>query len=138
MSYKNILLALCGRGDENNVICKAMELKNQLEANKTVVHVNDPRAGEMSMMMDAPKKITVDAIKERISLCGFKEDAENIHIQIIESKSIAQAITQLTRDVDLLILGHRRMSTFKEHFLDSVDEGIVNHAHCPVMVVPKD
>ena len=58
MSYKNIVLALCGRGDEGDVIRKAMELKNQLDANLTVVHVNDLHAGEMSMMMDSPHKFT--------------------------------------------------------------------------------
>lgn len=138
MSYRNIMLALCGRGDEGGLILKAMELKNQLGSALTVIHVNDLRAGEMSMMMDAPKKITVDDIKERISSSGFEEDVENIHILIVESDSIPKAIAQYTDDVDLLILGHRRMSTFKEHFFDSIDEGIVNHANCPVMIILKD
>ncbi len=138
MSYKNIMLALCGRGDDGSVILEAMELKNQLGANLTVIHVNDLRAGEMSMMMDAPKKITVDDIKETISSCGFEDDVEKIKILIVENESITKAIAEYTSDVDLLILGHRRMSTFKEHFFDSIDEGIVNHVNCPVMVILKD
>ena len=38
-------------------------------------------------------------------------------------------------DIDLLVLGHRRMSTFKANFMDSIDEGIANLAPCPVVVV---
>ena len=66
MSYKNIVLALCGRGDEGKVIKEAASGAN------------------------------------------------------------------------MLILGHRKRSAFKDQFFDSVDEGIVNRVECPVLVVPKD
>jgi len=138
MSYKNIMLALCGRGDEGDVIRKAMELKNQLGANLTVVHVNDLHSGEMSMMMDSPHKFTEEEIRERLVANGFENEAEDIAIKILKEENTAQAISSVTENVDLLILGHRRQSYFKEHFFDSVDEGIVNHANCPVMVIPKE
>ncbi|MDP7095535.1 MAG: universal stress protein, partial [Candidatus Marinimicrobia bacterium] len=59
-------------------------------------------------------------------------------IKIIKDENISKAIAAVTENVDLLILGHRKQSLFKKNFFDSVDEGIVNHASCPVMVIPKD
>jgi nucleotide-binding universal stress UspA family protein len=138
MSYKNILLALCCRGDEGDVIRKAMELKDQLDAELTVVHVNDLHAGEMSMMMDAPHKFTEDEIRNRFVANGFEAAAKGLDIKIVKDENISKAIATFTENADLLILGHRKQNSFKEHFFDSVDEGIVNHANCPVMVVPKD
>ena len=132
------MLALCGRGDEGDVIRKAMELKNQLGANLTVVHVNDLHAGEMSMMMDSPHKFTEEEIRERFVANGFEKEADGIDIKIVKDENTAQAIASATENVDMLILGHRKQSSFKEHFFDSVDEGIVNHANCPVMVIPKE
>lgn len=138
MSYKNIMLALCGRGDEGDVIRKAMELKNQLDANLTVVHVNDLHAGEMSMMMDSPHEFTEEEIRERFVANGFEKEAESVSIKIVEGENIAKAIATETVNTDLLILGHRKQNSFNKHFFDSIDEGIVNHASCPIMVIPKD
>lgn len=132
------MLALCGRGDEGDVIRKAMELKNHLGANLTVIHVNDLHAGEMSMMMDAPKQVTEEDIIERLVANGFEKEAESVSIKIVEGENIAKVIATETVNTDLLILGHRKQNSFKKHFFDSIDEGIVNHASCPVMVVPKD
>lgn len=132
------MLALCGRGDEGDVIRKAMELKNQLDANLTVVHVNDLHAGEMSMMMDSPHEFTEEEIRERFVANGFEKEAESVSIKIVEGENIAKAIATETVNTDLLILGHRKQNSFNKHFFDSIDEGIVNHASCPIMVIPKD
>lgn len=138
MSYKNIMLALCCRGDEKEVIREAVKLKNQLGANLIVIHIGDPHAGEMSMMMDASVKFSEDDIREQFVVNGFEKEANEITIKILKDENISKIIAHETENVDLLILGHRKQSSFKEHFFDSVDEGIVNHAHCPVMVVPKE
>ncbi len=138
MSYKNIVLALCGRGDEGKVIKEAFNLKDQLNADLSIVHVNDPRAGEMSMMMDSPKIITEDDIKERLVVNGFEKEADSILIRIVEGENIAKAIEEAASGANMLILGHRKRSAFKDQFFDSVDEGIVNRVECPVVVIPKD
>jgi len=138
LSYKNIVLALCGRGDEGKVIKEAFNLKDQLNADLSIVHVNDPHAGEMSMMMDSPKIITEDDIKERLVVNGFEKEADSILIRIVEGENVAKAIEEAASGANMLILGHRKRSAFKDQFFDSVDEGIVNRVECPVVVVPKD
>ena len=45
MNYNNIMVGLCGRGDESTVISEAIKIVN--EGHITFIHVNDPHAGEM-------------------------------------------------------------------------------------------
>ena len=48
------MIALSGRGDEEDVIGEAVKIAQASDAQLTAVHVNDPHAGEMSMMMESP------------------------------------------------------------------------------------
>jgi nucleotide-binding universal stress UspA family protein len=135
MVYKNILVSLCGKGDESIVINEAINIADGGQL--SFVHVNDLHAGEMSMMMDAPDKKYEEAdIKEWVESVN-KNIAEKSNYIVLTSESVSKAIGDATSDMDLLILGHRKQSFFKHHFFDSVDEGIVNTSTCPVLVVPK-
>ncbi len=40
--------------------------------------------------------------------------------------------------VDLIVVGSRGLSGIKEFFLGSVSEGVLHHAHCPVLIVRGD
>jgi len=132
------MIALSGRGDEEDVIGEAVKIAQASDAQLTAVHVNDPHAGEMSMMMESPgPRLEEKDIRDRFRKNGFGEQADTIDVIIINSENISQALAEETTEADLLVLGHRKMSTFKSNLMDSIDEGIVNHAHCPVLVVPK-
>jgi len=134
---KNIYVALEMDGTEKPVIEQAILFSEKLGGQLTVLHVNDHHAGEMSMMMDAPIKVDEQGVRDQLKTFGFNKLAEQININIIASESIPTAIAEACKDADLLVLGHKRMSTFKANLFDSVDEGIVNHASCPVLVVQK-
>ncbi len=56
MPYKKIMVGLSCRGDETAVIKEAVYLSKIHNAELCVIHVNEPHAGEMSMMMDNPEK----------------------------------------------------------------------------------
>ncbi|MFQ6612974.1 MAG: universal stress protein [Fidelibacterota bacterium] len=138
MSYKKIMVGLCGRGDENKVIQEVVELARVHGAELTVLHVDDPHAGEMSMMMDNPEdKHTEADIRNWFKAAGCEDWCEKIQIKIVTGSSIPKTIGAHIDNADLLVLGHRRMNVFKKNFFDSVDEGIVNNVHCPVLIVQK-
>jgi nucleotide-binding universal stress UspA family protein len=138
MSYKKIMVGLCGRGDENKVIQEAVKLAEIHGAELTVLHVNDPHAGEMSMMMDNPEaKHTEEDIRNWFKNAGCEDWCDKINIKIVSGTSIPKTICAHVNDADLLILGHRRMNVFKKNFFDSIDEGVVNNARCPVLIVQK-
>ena len=136
--YNKIMVALIGDGSEQPVIEQAVNIANDLKANLVVIHVNDPHAGEMSMMMDSPKKVTADMIQDQIKEYGYESILGKLEFIIAEGESIAKMIEHHCKDFDLLIVGHRKMSEFKANFMDSVDEGITNIVACPVLVVQKD
>ncbi|MBC8346235.1 MAG: universal stress protein [Candidatus Marinimicrobia bacterium] len=137
MAYKNILVSLCGRGDEKKVIDAAIKMAQANDGKLTFIHVNEPHAGEMSMMMDAPPpKFSESDIYERVSAVD-EASANSCTITIINSDSIPKTISDAAHGHDILILGHRKQNIFKKNFFDSVDEGIVNRVDCPVLVVPK-
>jgi len=136
--YNKIMVALIGDGSEQPVIEQAVNIANNLNANLVVIHVNDLHAGEMSMMMDSPKKVTAEMIQDQIKEYGYESILGKLEFIIAEGESIAKMIEHHCKDFDLLIVGHRKMSEFKANFMDSVDEGITNLVACPVLVVQKD
>ena len=136
--YKKIMVSLIGDSSEQPVVDQAYHLANELGARLTAIHVNDLHAGEMSMMMDSSKKVTDEMIRDQIKDYGYESILGELEIIITKNESVSKAIEQHSKDFDLLIVGHRKMSEFKSHFMDSIDEGIVNLVSCPVLVVQKD
>lgn len=124
-------------GDEKRVIEHAIAVSEKFNAKLTAIHVNDEHAGEMSMMMDSPEKYEENDIRDAFRTYGFEVIAETMNVKIIMAENIPKAIVEESSEADLLVLGHRRMSSFKASFMDSTDEGIVNLIECPVLVVQK-
>ncbi len=93
MAYKNILVGLCGRGDENIVIKAAMEFSDG--GHITFMHVSDPHAGEMSMMMDAPApKFDESDVYGWISAVD-EAVAKSSRISIVTSESIPLSLIHI-------------------------------------------
>ncbi len=139
MSYKTIMVALSGKGDEIKLIDESVRIKNSFNAKMIVVHVNDPHAGEMSMMMDSRgHRYSEEDILNLFRSAGHEEVANRLIVEIITGEFVHKEIVKAAEDVDLLILGHQKVNAFRENFFDSVDEGIINRVSCPVLVVPKD
>lgn len=133
------MMALVLEEAEERLIREAAAIVEMTHCKLTVVHVNDPHAGEMSMMMDMPgKEVNEENVRNLFRSSGFDKLAEKIKVIIVESINPAVAISETTTNADLLILGHRKMNTFKSKFFDSVDEGIVNNVDCPILVIPKN
>lgn len=136
MPYQNIAVALAGREDEIPMIDEAVRLAITLKAKLCVLHINEPRAGEISMMVDSPKKYEKEDFIKMFTDAGHEEIAKKIKVRIIEQAVVSKGIAELASDCDLLILGHDRMSKMKEILTDSIDEVIVNISNCPVLIIP--
>jgi nucleotide-binding universal stress UspA family protein len=138
MAYKKILVALSCTGNEIAVIDEAVRLTNTLNAELHVLHVNDPHAGEMSMMMEsAGHKYTEEEIKKMFREAGHDEIASGMDVKIRVNTSVLKEVTDCAKDMDLLIMGHAKVRGLTERITDTIDERIVNHIDCPVLIVPK-
>ena len=138
MLYKNILLSLNCRDDEKRVVDEAMRLKSFLEVRLSVVHINDPGAGKAHMMMDALPRISESDIENQFQKFGYGEEINKIKIILIDSETYAKAIAGVTKDFDLLIMGHHPKSRILAFLKDSIDERVADRIHCPVMLVPLE
>ena len=135
---KKILVALSGDGKEKNVIEKAVQFADQLKAELSFLTVNDIHAGEMSMMIDAPKKITKENIIEQINDYLLADSINLDNIFILKAKKVDEAISEMSSNYDLLVLGHRKVSNLKSSMSDSDDEVIANKTVCPVLIIDKN
>lgn len=136
MSYKNLLLSLNGTEDEKNAVEEAVKLAKFLQAEITVIHVNDPAAGKTHMLMDSMPLVTEKEIQELFQKFGYAEEAKSIHIRLIESESYAREIALATRGADLLIMGHHPKNAFLAALTDSTDERVADLISCPMLIVP--
>ena len=134
-----IMVSLLCSDDEGVVLSQAVFFAEKFGASLVAIHVNDPHAGEMSMMMDSPgPKITKDMIKDMFVQHGYEHWLKKLEIRIPEGAIESKTIAEHAQDVDMLVLGHRKMNKFKARFMDSVDEGIANLVSCPVVVIQKN
>ena len=77
-------------------------------------------------------------IREQVIDYGLEHILDELDIILTKGENIAKSIESHCQGVDMLVLGHRRMSKLKANITDSVDEGITNLVACPVLVVQKD
>lgn len=136
MPYQKIILSLAGKAEESNVIREAVRLKKLLNADLSVLHVNDPAAGRAYLMMDSLPLVTEADIREMFRQSGFPREAGEIRITIVEGESCTDEIANATHQADLLIVGHRRKNKFLAAFIDSTDERVFDMVSCPILVVP--
>ena len=131
-----IMLALVARGDEDPIIKQAALYVEKLQARLTAIHVNQPA---LSQPKDAvEQRVTEKMIRDRFITSGFENILNNTDIIIEYGENVSKIISTHSGDMDLIILGHRKMNTFKSRIMDSIDEGISNLVACPVLVVQKN
>jgi len=131
-----IMVALVARGDERSVIKQAVLYTEKFNAQLIAIHVNQPPLSQPKGAIDS--KVNEMDIQGRFIEYGYEHIVEDIEIIIEYGESISKTINKYADDIDLVILGHRKQTTFKSQIMDSIDEGISNLVSCPVLVVQKN
>ena len=133
---KKIMVALVARGNEKSVIEQAVILANKFEAQLIAIHVHQP-------VLSQPKggselNVTEEIIRNRFTKYGFGQIVNDLAIIITTGENMPEKIQEHINDIDMLVVGHKKMGGFIASIMDSVDEGISNLISCPVLVVQKD
>ena len=131
-----IMVALVARGDERSVIKQAVLYTEKFNAQLIAIHVNQPALSQPKGAIDS--KVTEMDIQGRFIEYGYEHIVEDVEIIIEYGESISKIINKYADDIDLVILGHRKQTTFTSRIMDSIDEGISNLVSCPVLVVQKN
>ena len=66
------------------------------------------------------------------------EDIADVKTEIfIDVKSVIESVIDYAsrRNIDLIVIGTRGRTGLKRFFMGSVANGVVQHAHCPVLLV---
>ena len=128
------MVALVARGDESSVIEQAVIMAEKFNAELTAIHVHKP-------VLSQPKgsasiRVTDEIIRDMFS--GYGNILDDLKIIIAKGDGISETINDHISDIDMLVVGHKKMSDFRSSIIDSTDEGITNIMPCPVLVVQKD
>ena len=133
---KRIMVALGAHEDEKPVIEQAVMLANKFEAQLIAIHIHQPVLSQPKG--DSELNVTEEIIRNLFTEYGFEQIINDLEIIITKGESIPEKIQEHINDIDMLVVGHKKMGGFIASIMDSVDEGISNLISCPVLVVQKD
>ena len=136
--FSRVLVAIDGSESAKKAFAKAIFLSVKCNFKLVVVHVVQCELGGDS----ATTFEIIDELKRKAReiLDECKNEAVKNKLQIktiIKIGDPAKIITAIanSKNYDLIILGNRGMSAFKELLLGSVSLKVTHHARCPVMIV---
>jgi nucleotide-binding universal stress UspA family protein len=137
MSYRQIVVALAGQSDEESVIHEAVRLANVAGAEIRVLHVNDPAAGKVTMMMDAERLVDEEHFRRQFAELGYGDLSRTMAVDVRTSAHLPREIATATEGADLLVIGHRRKHRFLAA-LAAADKHLADMVTCPVLIVPRE
>ena len=126
-------MALVAHGDEKPVIEQAVLMANKFEAQLIAIHVHQPVLSQPKG--DSELNVTEEIIRNRFIEYGFEQIINDLEIIITKGENIPEKIQQHSNDIDMLVVGHKKMGGFMARITDSIDEDIANLITCPVLVV---
>jgi nucleotide-binding universal stress UspA family protein len=138
-NFSKILVAVDGSKYAKKAFDKSMYLAQKCDSKIDLIHVVDDstHGGDNATAFEL-----IEEIKEKgsklLERCKNQAIKNNIVTKtLLEIGDPAQVIVDISNKntYDLIIMGSRGMSTFKELLLGSVSLKVMDHARCPVMIV---
>ena len=83
-------------------------------------------------------KDKVESWFDKVKDMAKAEDIADVKTEIfIDVKSVIESVIDYAsrRNIDLIVIGTRGRTGLKRFFMGSVANGVVQHAHCPVLLV---
>ena len=56
----------------------------------------------------------------------------------VQHGDVVASLTKVSKEVDLMVLGHHHVTGFFRHFFFTDDEKLLDRSHCPILIVPDD
>ncbi len=136
--FSKILVAVDGSKSAKKAFARSIYLARKCNSKLDVVHVVPCELGGDSATTFELVEGLKNVAKEILEQCEREATKINVPIRtLFKLGDPARIIIELAKsnNYDLIILGSRGRSTFKELLLGSVSLKVTHHATCPVMVV---
>ena len=143
--FGRVIVAFDGSKDSVKAMGLACALTLKFGSNLVVVHVfSSPSVGysatsgmpipDYKALEDAKRSSAKEVLSKGLQLA--KEQGVEAKGELIEATSVVEALVEFAANegADLIVTGTRGMTGFKKIIMGSVSSGLVNHAHCPVLV----
>lgn len=140
-SVSKILVPIDGSSSSFMAASKAIELAKKLDSEVIVLHVISIPA--YSVLFGSQKKVYREAVKEadnwfnRIKREGKRKGVKVTAKAVRAMLSVVGMIVNFAskNDIDLIVLGTKGRTGFREVLLGSVASGVATYAPCSVLVV---
>lgn len=144
--FRKILVAFDGSQDSVKAVRVGSSIARKYGAALTILHVYSVPVYTYAAPAPMPQVdigAVEDSAKEKAKrvLEGGKQVAEEEGVkaigELLEAASVVQTVVDFAakENFDLIVMGTRGMTGFRKLVMGSVSNGVVSHAHCPVMVV---
>lgn len=137
--FSRILVAVDGSESAKKAFEKSIYLAQKCNSKLDVIHVvlDSTYGGDSATTFELIEELKEKGMK-LLEQCKSQAIKNNVLVEtLLELGDHAQVIIDVANknNYDLIIMGSRGMSTFKELLLGSVSFKVMHHARCPVMVV---
>jgi len=143
--FGKIVVAFDGSNDSVKAMGLACALTAKFGSILTVVHVfSSPSVGysatsgmpipDYKSLEDAKRAGAKEVLSKGLQLAAQRGvEAKG---ELIEAPSVVEGLVEFAANekADLIVTGTRGMTGFKKLIMGSVSSGLMNHAHCPVLV----
>lgn len=153
--FRKILVPVDGSENSKKALAHAVGLAREFESEIILIHAYSGAVPLIAPATDALTLPTVPSPTAATVATKLREDAQKMGEKIladaqltvkengISAKAVLRegdAVGKIvavaeSEEIDLIVIGHRGMSRFKEILLGSVSEGVVHKAPCAVMIV---
>ncbi len=144
--FKRIVVAYDGSRDSKKALQAACLIAKKTGGRLRIVHVYSLPVYVFAGSVPVPQtgfELVERYSKEKANRTATLalKDAEgqgvNAKVTVLESGSIVESILDyaLKEQADLIVVGTRGLTGFKKLVIGSVSSGVLNHAHCSVLVV---
>ncbi len=141
MSFKKILIAVDESAFAAHAASVGIELAKLLEAEVAFVNVVDSSAArgapEVGVPADRLIAMAKQEAKDLLAAFRARAAASPPALEFVELGKPADKVVEAAKNwpADLIVLGSHGRGAVLNLLLGSVAEGVLRHAHCPVLVV---
>lgn len=140
---KNILVPTDFSVTAKNAFNYAKMLAQTLEAQVTVVHVNEYFIPVSEIAVAPLSETEENQIEEAMETFVSEEVGSGVLVRSkVKTKLLkgdpVERLIQMSEEADLIVMGSTGLQDFLSKIIGSTSLEIANHAHCPVLLVPRD